>query len=88
VNPQPGEVGTLGYSTVKGPSSLNLEMNMIKRFQITEGKEFELRVDAINVLNHANFGNPSTAINSTNNFGRITTAGGARSLVLNTRISF
>ena len=88
VNPQPGEVGTLGYSTLKGPSSLNLDMNMIKRFQITEGKEFELRVDAINVLNHANFGNPSTAINSSNNFGRITTAGGARSFVLNTRISF
>jgi hypothetical protein len=56
--------------------------------QIAEGKAFELRVDAINVLNHANFGNPSTAINSSNNFGRITTAGGARSFVLNTRISF
>jgi hypothetical protein len=87
-NPQPGEVGTLGYSTVKGPSSLNLDMNMIKRFAITESKEFELRVDAINVLNHPNFGNPVTSINSSNNFGRITTAGGARSFVFNTRFSF
>jgi hypothetical protein len=88
VNPQPGEVGTLGYSTVRGPSSLNLDMNMIKRFAITESKEFEVRVDAINVLNHPNFGNPVTSINSSNNFGRITTAGGARSFVLNTRFSF
>lgn len=88
VNPQPGEVGTLGYSTVKGPSSLNLDMNMIKRFQIKESMEFELRVDAINVLNHPNFGDPNTSINSANNFGRITTAGGARRFVLNTRFSF
>jgi len=87
VNPQPGEVGTLGYSTVRGPGSLNLDMNLIKRFRIHETKEFELRVDAINVLNRPNFGNPTTNINSTN-FGRITTAGGARSFVLNTRISF
>jgi hypothetical protein len=87
VNPQPGEVGTLGYSSVKGPKSLSLDMNAIKRFQITERTQFELRVDAINVLNRPNFGNPITAINSPA-FGQITTAGGARSFVLNTRINF
>ena len=36
VNPQPGEVGTLGYSTVKGPGSLGFDMNIIKRFRIHE----------------------------------------------------
>ncbi|PYS38946.1 MAG: hypothetical protein DMG14_15735 [Acidobacteria bacterium] len=88
VNPQPGEVGTLGYSTVRGPGILNLDMNLIKRFKIHETKEFEFRVDAVNVLNHPNFGTPSTNINGVNTFGRITSATGARSFVLNTRINF
>ena len=88
VNPQPGEIGTYGLTTVKGPKSLSLDMNMIKRFKIHETKEFEFRLDAINVLNHPNFGNPSTNINSNNTFGRITTAAGSRRFIINTRINF
>ena len=88
VNPQPGQVGSLGLSWLRGPGSLRLDFDMIKRFKLHETKEFELRVDAINVLNRPNFGNPTTNINSSNNFGRITTATGARSFVLNTRLNF
>ena len=91
VNPQPGEVGTLGYATVKGPSSISFDMNLIKRITIHEGMEFEFRLDAINVLNHPNFGNPigaNLSINSNNTFGRITTASGSRSFVVNSRINF
>jgi hypothetical protein len=88
VNPQPGEVGTLGLTTIKGPRSLNFDMNMIKRFRIDEDKEFEFRLDAINILNHPNFGNPNMNINGNNTFGRITTAGGGRRFILNTRINF
>jgi hypothetical protein len=88
VNPQPGEIGTYGLTTVKGPKSLSLDMNMIKRFKIHETKEFEFRLDAINVLNHPNFGNPTTNINGNNTFGRITTAGGSRRFIINTRINF
>jgi hypothetical protein len=61
---------------------------MIKRFRIQETKEFEFRVDVINILNHPNFGSPNTNINGNNTFGRITTAGGARRFVVNTRINF
>jgi len=88
VNPQPGDIGTLGLTTVKGPKSLNFDANLIKRFKITETKEFEFRLDAINVLNHPNFGNPSTNINGNNTFGRITTATGGRRFVINTRVNF
>jgi len=88
VNPQPGEVGTLGLATIKGPRSLGLDMNMIKRFKIDERRQFEFRVDAINVLNHPNFGIPNTNINGVNTFGRITTATGSRRFVVNTRINF
>jgi hypothetical protein len=89
VNPQPGELGTLGYSTVRGPKLLNFDMNLIKRFQIREAKNFEFRLDVINILNHPNFGTPTTNINATgNSFGRITSATGSRSFIVNTRINF
>jgi hypothetical protein len=88
VNPQPGELGTLGYATLRGPSSIGFDVNLIKRITIHETREFEFRMDAINVLNTPNFGNPSTDINGTNNFGRITTATGARRFVVNTRFNF
>jgi hypothetical protein len=90
VNPQPGEVGSMGYTTVKGPRSLSFDMNMVKRFRLRgDGTtNFEFRLDAINVLNHPNFGNPSMNINGLNTFGQITTAGVGRRFVLNTRVNF
>src|SRR5205823_5641600 len=58
VNPAPGQVGNLGLRWVEGPAILGLDMNLIKHFRITETKDFEVRVDSVNVLNHPNFGNP------------------------------
>jgi len=55
VNPQPGTIGNLGLKSIDGPRSVSLDANLIKRLRITEKKEFEFRVDAINVLNHPNF---------------------------------
>jgi hypothetical protein len=88
VNPKPGELGTLGYTTLRGPSSIRLDMNLVKRVRIGEISHFELRLDAINVLNTPIWGTPNTSINGNNTFGRITSASGARSFVLNTRVNF
>jgi hypothetical protein len=88
VNPQPGEVGTLGLATIKGPVSLGFNMNLIKRFAIDESREFEFRLDAINVLNHPQFGNPNMNMNGNNTFGRITAATGSRRFVVNARVNF
>ena len=87
-NPQPGTMGTLGQKWIQGPSSLTFDMNALKRFRITETKEFEFRVDAINVLNHANFGAPSLNINGSGSFGRITVAGPGRRFTINARLNF
>jgi len=87
VNPQPGQVGTLGLKWIEGPGNISLDMNLSKKVKISETKEFELRVDAVNILNHPNFGNPNLNINSPS-FGRITSATGARSFVMNSRINF
>src|SRR3954470_23509143 len=69
------------------PESLNLDMNLVKRVKITENKEFEMRMDAINMLNHPLFATPNLNINNAA-FGRITTATGARTFVLNARLNF
>jgi hypothetical protein len=91
----------MGLQWIEGPATLGLDMNMIKRFKITETKEFEMRVDAVNVLNHPIFGNPNTNINSVGSgtttgfgvandvaFGRITTAGSGRRFTIGARLNF
>jgi len=96
-NPGPGQPGTLGYTTVRGPKSAFFDMNLLKRFQITESKQFEIRLDAVNILNHPNFAAPSVNINNPD-FGVISSLlnsannlggnGGMRSFVINTRLNF
>jgi hypothetical protein len=87
VNPDAGQIGNMGLKWIEGPSRISLDMNLIKRVRIAETKEFELRIDAVNVLNHPNFGNPTLNINSLN-FGRITSATGSRRFVANLRLNF
>jgi hypothetical protein len=87
VNPAPGQLSNVTKGYLRGPSSLGLDMSLSKRVRISENKDFELRVDAINVLNHPNWGAPNTNINN-NTFGRITTATGSRSFTGNVRVSF
>jgi hypothetical protein len=88
VNPAVGDIGNMGPLWFTGPRNISMDANVIKRVRITETKEFELRVDAINVLNHPNFGNPTTSINSTG-FGRITLPNsGNRQFTFNVRLSF
>jgi hypothetical protein len=87
VNPRPGAIGNLGLGWLQGPPTFGLDINLIKRVRITETKEFQLRVDGINMLNHPNFGVPDTNLNS-NTFGRITTATGNRQFVTSLRLNF
>jgi hypothetical protein len=86
-NPQPGTTGNLAYNWLTGPGGLGLDAALQKSVQITEGTNFTLRMDAINLLNTPRWGNPNLDINNSN-FGRITTAGGARTFTLNARIDF
>jgi hypothetical protein len=64
VNPQPGQLGNYGLTTIIGPGRWSLDMNLIKRITITEAREFEFRLTAENVLNHSNWSNPDMSINS------------------------
>jgi hypothetical protein len=87
VNPNPGQLGNLGKGTIIGPSSFQFDVDLIKRVKISERKEFEIRLDAINILNHSIWANPTLDINSAN-FGRISNKTGNRTFTINTRINF
>jgi hypothetical protein len=67
-------------------------MGAAKNFRIHERLNLELRMDAFSVFNHPTFGNqgtnPNTDITNTATVGRITTAGGNRSLQFGGKLSF
>jgi len=88
-NPDPGKTGTLGLTLagVEGPARFGLDMAMQKRTRLTEGTTFTIRADAVNVLNRPIWNNPNTDINSAT-FGRITGAGGTRTITINARVDF
>jgi hypothetical protein len=98
-NPTPGHLGTLGQRWIEGPTHVGFDVNLVKRARIRENKEFEIRVDAINVLNTPRWQDPNTDINSPN-FGRLTAADptgsfqasdlttGTRTFTINMRVNF
>jgi hypothetical protein len=88
-NPEPGTTGNtaVNFPGVKGPGALGLDMALSKKVRIRENTMFTLRADAINILNTPQWGLPVTNINSTT-FGRITSAPGSRTILLNARVDF
>jgi len=88
-NATPGILGTMAANspTIKGPGQFYMNGALQKQFKIGEGKSFAIRADAVNILNRPVWGNPSTNFNGAN-FGRITTAGGNRTVTLEARIDF
>jgi hypothetical protein len=75
--PALGTNGNVGMSTIEGPGNLNFDFGLTRLFHINERQTAEIRAEAQNLLNTANFGNPSTALNS-NTFGQINSAGPGR----------
>jgi len=67
--------GNLGRNTIIGPGFSNLDINLVKNTRIRESLNFQIRVDAFDLLNQTNFGNPGTTVGSST-LGLIT--GGTR----------
>jgi hypothetical protein len=80
--------GTTPLGILEGPGLLQFNMGLSKGFRIAERKELQLRGQAFNAFNRANYGNPNNNIASTQ-VGRITsTAGPARYLQLGAVFTF
>lgn len=72
--PSPGTYGNLARNSVRGPGLVNLDLSVVKDFEVTEQWTVRFRGEFFNLLNHANFGLPTTS-NFANTGARNATAG-------------
>ncbi|MEQ1887123.1 MAG: hypothetical protein ABL967_18825, partial [Bryobacteraceae bacterium] len=72
-----GRFGNAGRNTCRGAGIVNVDLSLIRGFQINDRMRLQLRVEGFNVMNHANFGLPVNDLASPN-FGRVLEAGPPR----------
>jgi hypothetical protein len=75
-SPGAGTYSTLKPNAFYGPSILQNDVALTRNFPVG-GRRLQFRWEVFNMLNKANFNNPTTALNSSN-FGRILSAGDPR----------
>jgi hypothetical protein len=94
---QPTGFGNLKRNALTGPGFEDFDMSLEKNTAITEKTAIIIRMDAFDVLNHANFGNPvlSATGATTSTFGQISStrtavgdAGSSRQLQFAMRFQF
>jgi hypothetical protein len=85
-NEQLGQFGNSSRRFFHGPGLNNWNMALLKTTPITESKELQLRFEAFNLFNHAQFQNPTGEINST--FGVVTSARDPRILQVAAKFLF
>lgn len=97
-----GQTGTLGRAFLNGPNFLTVDLGLSKNFNFNERSRLQLRAEAFNVFNRANFrastgtssidsapGENSNIFNINNtNFGRITNTYAPRILQFAARFEF
>lgn len=86
--PGPGELGNTGRNAFRGPGLYNVDISLARSFPLEYGRlrfigeaaRLTVRVDAFNVLNHANLNNPDSLLGSPTfgsaTYGRVGTASG------------
>ena len=84
----PGIVSNAGRNLIVGPGRQNVDLMLSRTFIMPfEGHALQFRFETFNALNHANFGNPNTAV-GTPNVGRITTAEDPRRIQFGLKYNF
>ncbi|HKQ54024.1 MAG TPA: TonB-dependent receptor [Pyrinomonadaceae bacterium] len=62
--PEAGAFGDLARNALRGPNFKQFDLILNKRFQLTETINVEFRTEVFNILNTANFANPSSTLNN------------------------
>ncbi|HEV2914809.1 MAG TPA: TonB-dependent receptor [Pyrinomonadaceae bacterium] len=60
--PAVGNLGNLPRNALRGPGYWRTDASLFKKFQFSETKELEFRIEAVNVFNHVNLENPDSNI--------------------------
>jgi hypothetical protein len=89
----PETLGQLGNSARRffyGPGIENFDVQVSRTIRVTESRSFDIRVEAFNVFNHAQFYGPASVDGEINdsNFGSIVSAAAPRLLQLAVKFKF
>ena len=76
-SPSPQAFGNAGVGIMRGPGVANFDFTLAKNFNVNERRYFQFRTELFNAFNHANFGPPNIARDSSG-FGQILSAAPAR----------
>ncbi len=85
--PALGKLGTAGQAILLGPGAWTIDFGLSRTFKVREAQNVEFRMEASNVLNHANFTDPNSNIES-NQFGRIVAAADPRIIQFGLKYKF
>jgi hypothetical protein len=81
--------GTAGRNSLRSASYRNFDTSVFRQFPVGEGRQFEFRAEAFNLLNEVVLGGPNGDYNSGTKFGTINgTANSARQLQLALKFLF
>jgi len=86
----PGTFGNAGHDIYHGPGFIQWDMALSRIFPIKEHVRLEFRADFFNIMNHANWNAPATALNSTT-YGQVTgfeSVGGPRLIQVASKLYF
>jgi len=88
--PALGTIGSSGRRLFPGPGIENFDVTLRKDTRITESKSLELRLEAFNLFNHAQFYGPSSVDGNINSptFGNVVSAAAPRLIQLAAKFSF
>jgi len=69
--PNVGTWGDLGRDSLWGPSLFNVDSTLSKNFTLHDRLQMQLIVQAYNVFNHVNYGEPASCVDCLGNSGYI-----------------
>ena len=79
--------GTSMIGDVRGPAQWDVNLTFAKNFNVGAERRLQVRADLFSAFNKKIWGNPVTAINSSD-FGRMTDVSGSRSIQIGARLTF
>ena len=87
IQTEAGQFGNAGRNIARGPSYTNVDMSLVRDFQLSGEARLQFRAEVFNVANHPNFGLPVADLNSAN-FGRIFSAAAPRLMQFGLKLIF
>jgi Carboxypeptidase regulatory-like domain len=75
IQPPPGTYGNVGRNTLTGPSLVETDLSLAKRFSISERVGLQFRAELFNIINHANLNTPNPVVYAAATGGPSPTAG-------------